>query len=213
MRSTLNHRKCKLTLLSCILLSFMIFAGCGEAPKFSQSSICVPWTIGDAYALPGTDTELPGIESGTISILDFGYGPDKKVSIVIWSDLGSGSGSGRGESTRTHAYCSGTHLSPVKKKIHYQCETTDGEVVRVIIEGQQFDTTKGSLFLVSTKGDKTQIEQQQIDFDLATLRDLVQKRHANFDDQDKRLEISKEIQSFAIDSEQITNFYDRITLP
>jgi hypothetical protein len=48
-------------------------------------------------------------------------------------------------------------------KIDWSCTTPDGQSGKVIIDGQEFDLTRGALFLVSTKDKPTRIERVVID--------------------------------------------------
>ncbi len=188
--------------------------GCGSQPAIGHSGIGVPWTVGAEDVLPGTDIDTPGIDCGTVSVEDFTSGSTNRVSVVIWSDLPSGAGGGSaggyGRVDREKAIVVASHLAPDEREIRYRCETTDGAVASVSIEGARFDTSNGTLFLVSTQGDEPRVAQRQMDFELGELRELLQELNdarGVSGSIDARRGIAEEIKTFALDSGQISDFF------
>jgi hypothetical protein len=70
---------------------------------------------------------------------------------------GSGQLSTSASGLTTHCWLS----SKKGRTVDWWCQTSDGRTGKVRINGQLFKLQDGSLFLVSTRGGKTQIEQHK----------------------------------------------------
>jgi hypothetical protein len=53
----------------------------------------------------------------------------------------------------------GFESSPDGRRFDWQLEKTDGRSVNCQVDGKEYDLAKGTLFLVKTKGGKTEVEQ------------------------------------------------------
>ncbi|MBC8867966.1 MAG: hypothetical protein H8E44_01040, partial [Planctomycetes bacterium] len=53
----------------------------------------------------------------------------------------------------------GTFFTSDGRRVEYRCETDNGTVAKFTIDGTAYDSTKGSLFLISTQSERTQVKQ------------------------------------------------------
>ena len=53
----------------------------------------------------------------------------------------------------------GWELASDGRRLDWQLETPDGSSIKVRLDGKEYDASKGNLFLVKTKGGKTEVEQ------------------------------------------------------
>ena len=53
----------------------------------------------------------------------------------------------------------GWELASDDRRLDWQLETPDGSSIKVRLNGKEYDASKGNLFLVKTKGGKTEVEQ------------------------------------------------------
>jgi hypothetical protein len=83
---------------------------------------------------------------------------DDRVYLVLAANGCRGSGGGGGSGTYR-----GQLSAKDRRKIAWSCSTPDGTSGKVVIDGQEFDLTGGSLFLVSTKDKPTRVEQLVMD--------------------------------------------------
>jgi hypothetical protein len=83
---------------------------------------------------------------------------DGSVYLVLAANgcKGSGGGGGSGASR-------GQLHTQDGREIVWSCSTRDGKGGNVVVVGQQFDLTRGGLFLISTKDKPTRVEQLAID--------------------------------------------------
>jgi hypothetical protein len=83
---------------------------------------------------------------------------DDRVYLVIAANGCSGGGSGGGSGNST-----GGLYARDGRLISWQCSTRDAKTGRVVIDGKEFDLTRGGLFLVSAKETPAKIEQVAVD--------------------------------------------------
>jgi hypothetical protein len=83
---------------------------------------------------------------------------DGRVYLVLAANgcKGSGGGGGSGASR-------GQLHAKDGREILWSCSTQDGNSGNVVIDGQEFDLTRGALFLISTKDKPTRVEQLVIE--------------------------------------------------
>src|SRR5438093_1027426 len=84
-----------------------------------------------------------------------------RVALVVWVDamgLGHGGGSSSGQPT-----FEGHSLFADGRKVVWTCSTRDGKNGIVTVDGVRHDLAQGSVFLISTKGGITKVEQLPID--------------------------------------------------
>lgn len=105
------------------------------------------------------ETAVPGGDFGCAELVTLHYGV-KRLPVLIWGDqtladftseLTAGGVVGRGG------------LKVGDEVVCYECGTLDGNLVHVNIDGQQFDTRAGKLFLISTRTGKTEVHQLDLD--------------------------------------------------
>ena len=80
---------------------------------------------------------------------------------MICSDI-QGAAGGLGERTSGPPWFrkeEGYTSSPDGRRFDWQLETGDGRSVKCHLDGKEYDLSKGTLFLVKTKGGKTEVEQ------------------------------------------------------
>ncbi len=113
---------------------------------------------------PGPDVASDQVGNTTCTLLTWKEG----LRINLWFDsTGNFHYSGSG-STRDPIYTeTGQVLAADGRTIDWKVETSDGKSAAFSIAGQPYDLAKGSLFLVTTQGGKTQV--QQLVFDLSKL--------------------------------------------
>jgi hypothetical protein len=85
------------------------------------------------------------------------------VAILVWSDTAAGRASAGSAGSPQGAQYNGRADAPDGRKIEWRCETADGKTGPVTINGQQFDLAGGPLFLVTTKGGETHVQQLRRD--------------------------------------------------
>ncbi|MBC8875270.1 MAG: hypothetical protein H8E44_38090 [Planctomycetes bacterium] len=133
-----------------VVVPFLAMPGCGPRKVVGIASGGPSWTI-------VAEDPIPGIHDGTASVITLRFGPPTGVTVVVWSDVSRSSTNG---GTRDdHAFDEGTLLTTDGRRVEYRCETDNGTVAKVIIDGTAYDSTKGSLFLISTQSEKTQVKQ------------------------------------------------------
>jgi hypothetical protein len=152
-----------LTFFRLIVVTLLLFAlaatkGCGPNRVVGISSGGTSWTT-------ASDDPVPGIHDGTIAVITLKFGPPAGVKVAVWTDVSGGTTNG---ATRDdEAFVEGTLFVPDGRHIGYRCETRDGIVATVTFEGTSYDSTNGSLFLISTQSESPQI--RQLDTDVSTL--------------------------------------------
>lgn len=115
-------------------------AGCGHRPVPPQRPAN---TDTGGYSIGGTGAR-------------YGFW-DGKLAVVVWFDTDDSS-QGFGGEGPTAAYM-GLFAPPNGRRFHWSCRTSDGKTGTVVIDNQQFALAKGALFLVSTDGGKTGVQQ------------------------------------------------------
>jgi hypothetical protein len=97
------------------------------------------------------------IGSGSLAYYRWKEGP----AVMICFDIQGGHGSA-GEAVAGPPWVvkqQGFASSVDGRRVDWQLETTDGRSVKCHLDGQEYDLAKGPLFLVKTKGGKTEVEQ------------------------------------------------------
>jgi hypothetical protein len=134
-----------------ILIFLALASGCKNSPSYGVSSGGTSWNASGA-------DHIAGIDQGTARVTTLHCGPQQGVTVVVWSDLE--------ESTRTETNADADRAFEEValtgnggKKVEYTVETTDGEIATVRLQGAEFSTTAGNLFLVSTQSNTPRIAQ------------------------------------------------------
>ena len=105
---------------------------------------------------PGASTAGGVVGDGAYTFMQW----DEGLTILIWDDIrGSHSNHGSGSSSDPVFRQSGQAESPDGRGYSYQVETEDGVTARFTIDGKDFDLSKGTIFLVKTKGAETVVQQ------------------------------------------------------
>jgi hypothetical protein len=97
------------------------------------------------------------IGRGSLAFYRWKDGP----TVIICCDIQGGSGS-MGESFSGPPWVrkeTGSLASPDGRRCDWELETTDGRHVTVHLDNKEYDLQKGTVFLVKTKGGKTEVEQ------------------------------------------------------
>lgn len=86
------------------------------------------------------------------------------LSVMLWYDItesvgSSGSGSTEDPIHRQEGYAAAAD----GRRVEWHLETADGMTATFTIDGQPYDLTQGTLFLISTREDATQIKQLERD--------------------------------------------------
>jgi hypothetical protein len=91
------------------------------------------------------------------------------LRILIWDDIVDGGHgySGSGSTSDPVFHQSGDASAADGRSYEYSVETSDGQQAEFTIDGTTYDLEQGKLFLISTTGDGTQV--QQLDLDLSGL--------------------------------------------
>jgi len=113
---------------------------------------------------PGQAPSVPRVGAGGtfIGATKPVYGTwGEAIAVVVWFDRSSGS-SGVSVAEGSVTY-SGLSAPPGRSRIEWRCDTSDGRTGVVRIDGQQYDLSKGAIFLVSTKGGRAEVQQLQRD--------------------------------------------------
>jgi hypothetical protein len=95
--------------------------------------------------------------SGSVVYLRWKDGP----AVMICSDTQGGATSS-GDSISGPPWVrkvDGVEASKDGRRFAWQMETTDGRSVKCRVDGKEYDLASGTLFLVKTKGGKTEVEQ------------------------------------------------------
>jgi hypothetical protein len=130
-------------ILFCTLLCLMVSNGCsrqGAAPDPPAG-----------YSL--------GMTNGIIIFRHWKDGPAFMICAdVVGGHSSQGSQSQSGPSG--HSYTDKGRISaPDGRRFDWQAQTSDGRSIRFLLDGKEYDLSKGSLFLVKTKEGKTEVEQ------------------------------------------------------
>jgi hypothetical protein len=80
-----------------------------------------------------------------------------KLAVVVWFDTDDSSQGFAGEGPA--AVYQGVFAPLDGRRFDWRCRTSDGKTGTLLIDGQEYDMAKGALFLVSTKGGKTGVQQ------------------------------------------------------
>jgi hypothetical protein len=117
------------------------------------------------------DSAQPGYDQLVSSRPDVTYLKWKEgASLLLVDDifLGGSHHSGGSGSTNNPIYSgSGSAKAADGGAYKWQVETTDGKAVKFSIDGKEYDLSKGSLFVMKVKGDKTEVH--QLKRDLSTI--------------------------------------------
>lgn len=118
---------------------------------------------------PGADVVYARIEETSYTFLHWKEG----LRVMIWYDItenvGShGSGSTSDPIHREEGYASASD----GRRVDWWLETTDGQTATFSMNGQQYDLSRGGLFLVTTKGAGIQV--RQLNRDLSAIPPTVE---------------------------------------
>jgi len=115
---------------------------------------------------PGPNAVFGGLDGdASYLLLDWQEG----LRILIWDDIveGGHDNSGSGSTSDPVFRQSGGAQAADGRSYAYNLETTDGQQADFTIDGVPYDLEQGTLFLIRTTGDGTQV--QQLDLDLSGL--------------------------------------------
>ena len=139
-----------------VVVAFALLAvGCGPGKVTGVSSGSRSWSI-------AADDPVPGIHQGAAEVITLKLGSPNGVTIVVWcakaNGVSSHSSAGVG-----NAYSEGHFRLLGEEQVNFRCETNDGVRAKVTIADQTYDTINGSLFLISSQSNETQVKQCAID--------------------------------------------------
>jgi hypothetical protein len=101
------------------------------------------------------------VGNGSVVFYRWQEGP----TVMIWSDVTDGSSSSGASAGGPPWHCTvnGYKSAPDGRRFEWRLTTTDGQTVQCFLDGKEYDLSQGTLFLVKTKGGKTEIEQLKQD--------------------------------------------------
>lgn len=132
--------------LFCLSAAALVLAGCKRTFGPGGTANCT-WNDGGPVA---------GLDHATISC---GLLSNGQTVVVFWSDLS-------GASAVTDAGGSvwkANYRTPDGRALECRCESADGIAGHVAIDDKSFDLAQGHLFLISTSGPKSRIQQLRVD--------------------------------------------------
>ena len=113
---------------------------------------------------PGPDVAYDTIGNTNCTLLAWKEG----LRVNLWFDFtGNFHSNGSGSTSDPIYKETGYAQAADGRQVNWQIETADGKSATFSIAGQPYDLAKGALFLVTTQGGKTQV--QQLSFDLSKL--------------------------------------------
>ena len=133
----------------------LLFSGCGAGQVRGVSSGGRSWTV-------AAEDPIPGIHKGAAEVITLKCGPPTGVTIVVWCADASGVSS-HGSAGGFNAFSEGSFRLPGELQVGFRCETSDGARAKVTIADRTYDTTNGSLFLISPQPKATQVKQLDVD--------------------------------------------------
>src|SRR5262245_4731510 len=80
------------------------------------------------------------------------------TAVLVWSDT-DGPGGGVANSSPEGARYRGRARASDDRLVEWECSTTDGKTGPVTINGETYELSSGPLFLVTTRGGKTEVQQ------------------------------------------------------
>jgi hypothetical protein len=122
----------------CLVVSLVITSGCARQPPSPASR----WMV---------------IGTGSLTIYRWKDGP----TVMICSDIQGGTTNMRDDISGPPwvRKVKGSLSSPDGRSCEWVLESTDGRRVTFHLENKEYDLQKGTVFLVKTKGGKTEVEQ------------------------------------------------------
>lgn len=137
-------------------LALVCLSGCGHKPT--------NYGIDDGGSswITRVDDALPGIDAASVSVVTLKAGPPEGFRFVVWSDLPNGQDTAGGGRAGRASYA-GQHRATDGRRIEFRAETTDGTTGSITIGDAVYDSTRGSLFLVSTQNDSCKVAQLDMD--------------------------------------------------
>lgn len=133
---------------------------CQSFAKFALVAVCLVSSSGcrrQPVVFPVPTGVSTAIGEGTMFLIRWNDGP----AVMICSDIKGGTGS-LGSKTSFPPSVSkeeAVQSTPDGRRFEWQMETTNGQNIKGRLDGNEYDLAKGSLFLVKTKGGKTEVEQ------------------------------------------------------
>jgi hypothetical protein len=140
----------KLTVASLVLVALMA-TGCGSGRVSGISTGGTTWTV-------AAEEPVAGIHKGAIEVITLKLGSPNGVTVVVWC-AGANGASSHGSTGPVSAFAEGHLQLPDETRVAFRCETDNGTSAKVTIDGREFETSKGSLFLISPQSEEMQIKQ------------------------------------------------------
>jgi hypothetical protein len=143
--------------LGLVLVCVIASSGCHQPPPGISSLLAFRNPIGD-----GTAVFFKLDEKKTIMILCDFRRVEKEGDNASWQVTTPPIGA----ADRTYK-ARGWEIASDYRHLDWQLETPDGSNIKVLLDGKEYDASKGNLFLVKTKGGKTEVEQLTKDLSAA----------------------------------------------
>lgn len=125
------------------------------------AGIVVFWLSGGVMGAGGTSV-------GETSVQYVSINPERRISLLVWSDLNDGPGGSSGEAGLFGSSCKGFASSADGRRIDWAWQGAKEKGGDFQINGTAYDLANGTLFLVSTKGGPVRVT--QLDVDLAKVQ-------------------------------------------
>jgi len=137
------------------LLGVLCLPGCGgPSPPQGSGTGWVTWERFQEI------NPKAGIDKAQANLGIWKSESDGLAFLILTDFVASSPGRSGGKGKGSEKY-EGQQKAPDGQKVEWQCETTDGKTGKMIINGSSYELSKGSLFLVSTRGGKVEVRQVQ----------------------------------------------------
>jgi hypothetical protein len=135
-----------------IALLIPVLTGCGrsgQSTRFGSTVGVISWN-------ETSPSPVGGLDHAWVVYARLGEG----LRILLWTDLQNGVANWTSDSTSDSASFKGSiQSSDLKKPIDVQCQAQGANSGSLTIDGVTYDLAGGSLFLVSTKGERPVVKQ------------------------------------------------------
>jgi hypothetical protein len=159
-----------ITVLTALLLP--VLAGCGKSGQSTgTASAHRGWTGGlhSASWEVATPDPVPGIDHGRAAFVGSG-----DFAVLFWTDLNSGGAGISSTGAPARLSVEGNfESSELKKPIDFQCQKHGPESGLATVDRVEYDLANGSLFLISTKGERPIVKQLHCDVSWLEFDDYV----------------------------------------
>ncbi|HUV88906.1 MAG TPA: hypothetical protein VMY80_04575, partial [Anaerolineae bacterium] len=108
---------------------------------------------------PGPDVAGGKVEQGGFTFMRWKEG----LAIMIWHNLESSTHHGSGSTTDPVYRLQGDAESQDGRHVDWRLETTDGKTAQFWIDNTPYDLSSGTLFIITTKNERTEVRQLQRD--------------------------------------------------